>query len=54
MINRKLSSDPNKSKVGLTDQKCLVCRCTLFFNDPNPCNLCQRSYLKDYDPYDFI
>jgi hypothetical protein len=45
----KLSSDPKKAKAGMTDQKCLVCQCTLFITDVNPCHLCANSFSKEID-----
>ncbi len=49
----KLSKKPEKAKIGMTDMNCLVCRCTLFINDSNPCNLCANSFTKEI-PIDTI
>ena len=39
-----LSKDPIKAKINMSDWNCLVCGCTLFIDDSNPCNSCQREW----------
>jgi hypothetical protein len=49
----KLSKNPEKAKIGMTDVRCLVGGHTLFIDDTNPCRNCANLYTKEI-PIDVI